>query len=108
MNKQQKRREQILRKMAGIKRMEKGRLAAEYRETIREGKTVRKGPYYKHQYWEQGHNVSRRVPVEEAETLREAVENYHEFRQLSDEYADLTIQMTRRQTGALQGKKKPG
>lgn len=107
MSKQQKRREHILREMAGIDRMEKGRLTAEYRERIREGKTVQQGPYYKHQCWEQGHNVSRRVPAEDAETLREAVEGYHNFKQLSDEYADLTIQMTRKQARAPRGKKKP-
>ena len=106
MNKQQKRRKQILQEMAGIDRMEKGRLTAEYRESIREGKTVRKGPYYKHQCWEEGRNISRRVPVEEAGDLRDAVEGYHQFRQLSDEYAELTIQSTRKQGEAPRSKKK--
>jgi len=106
MNKQQKRRKQILQEMAGIDRMEKGRLTAEYRESVREGKSIRKGPYYKHQCWEAGRNISRRVPVEEAGDLREAVEGYHQFRHLSDEYAELTIQNTRKQTGAPRCKKK--
>jgi hypothetical protein len=107
MSRQQKRRERILREIAGIDRMEKGRLTAEYRESIRGGKTVRQGPYYKHQCWEDGRNLSRRVPAEEAEALREAVEGYHAFKELSAEYADLTIQMTRKQTGVPRGKKKP-
>ena len=107
MNKQQKRREQILREIGGIDRMEKGRLTAEYREGVREGKTVRKGPYFKYQRWEQGRNMSRRVPATEAEELKEAVEGYEKFKELSEEYADLTIEMTRKQAGVAQGKKKP-
>jgi len=108
MNQPQKRRQQILLEMAGIEQMEKGRLSAEFRESMREGKRVRLGPYYKHQCWEDGQNRSRRVPEEEAEQLREAVEGYHQFRQLADEYAELTIQMTREQAQGTQGKKKPG
>ena len=57
---------------------------------------VRLGPYYKHQRWEDGRNVSRRVPTTEAEPLRKAVEGYHEFETLADEYAQITIEMTRR------------
>jgi hypothetical protein len=93
--------------MAQIDRMEKGRLSAEYSERIEEGKRVRQGPYYKHQCWEQGRNVSRRVPAEEAEELREAVDGYHKFKELSDEYSDLTIELTRKQAESPRGKKKP-
>jgi hypothetical protein len=93
--------------MAAINQMEKGSLTAEYRERIREGKSVRQGPYYKHQCWEHGRNVSRRVPAEQAEALREAVESYHQFRRLSDEYAELTMQMTRRERASPRSKKKP-
>ena len=107
MSKQQKRREQILQEMAGIDRMEKGSLSAEYRERIRGGNVVKQGPYYKHQFWDEGHNVSRRVPVEKADALRKAVDGFHQFKELSDEYADLTIQMTHKRAGVPQGKKKP-
>ena len=103
----QKRKEQILREMAGIERMEKGRLTAEYRERVEEGKTIRQGPYYKHQCWEQGRNLSRRVPAEQAEELREAVEGYHKFKELSEQYVELSIEMTRNRAGSAQGKKKP-
>jgi hypothetical protein len=108
MSRSQKRRQQILQEMAGIEQMEKGRLSAEYRESIRDGQRVKLGPYYKHQCWEDGQNRSRRVPAEQAEQLREAVEGYHQFRQLADEYVELTIQMTRQQAQGSQGKKKPG
>jgi hypothetical protein len=107
MDKRQQRREQILKEMAGIECMEKGRLTPEYRESVREGQKVLLGPYYKHQCWEGGHNKSRRVPVEDAEALGQAVEGYQRFTALAQEYADLTIAMTREQTSGTRSKKKP-
>ncbi len=107
MDKRQKRREDILREMAGIERMEKGRLTPEYRETEREGRKIRLGPYYKHQCWIDGANQSRRVPAEEAEALSEAVDGYQRFKELSEEYAELTVAMTQEQTAGSGRKKKP-
>jgi len=93
--------------MAKIPHMEKGKLTAEFRESTRDGEQVKLGPYYKYQCWENGRNRSRRVPAEQAEALQEAVDGYHLFRDLADEYAELSIQMTRQQTKRLRGKKKP-
>ena len=100
------RRKKTLKQMAQINCMEKGRLNEEYRERSREGETVQLGPYYKYQRWEDGRNVSRRVPVTEAEQLRKAVEGYHEFDELAKEYAQVTIAMTR-QSATDDSKKKP-
>ncbi len=104
---QQKRRRQILKEMAQVDCMEKGRLTEEYRERHKDGERVRLGPYYKHQRWEDGHNVSRRVATGEVEQLRKAVDGYHEFEELSKEYAEITIGMTR-QASTEGAKKKPG
>jgi len=87
--------------------MEKGTLTAEYRERIKDGKTVHLGPYYKHQAWDDGRNVSRRIPVADAESINKAVDGYHEFQRLSDEYARITIEMTR-ESKTDSSKKKPG
>lgn len=102
----ERRRRQILKQMARIDCMEKGRLNEEYRERSREGQTVRLGPYYKYQRWEDGRNVSRRVPATEVDELRKAVDGYHEFEELAKEYAQVTIAMTR-QSASEQSKKKP-
>ena len=104
---QQKRRKQILKEMAHIDCMEKGRLTEEYRERHKDGEMVRLGPYYKHQRWEDGQNVSRRVPTGEVGQLRKAVNGYHEFEELTKEYAEITIGMTR-QASTGDAKKKPG
>lgn len=102
----QKRRRQILKEMAQIDCMEKGRLSEEYRERHKDGQKVRLGPYYKHQRWEDGRNVSCRVAIGEVEPLRKAVDGYHEFEALCKEYAEITIEMTR-QASRKDAKKKP-
>ncbi len=104
--KHQERRRLILEEMAKIECMEKGRLSEEYREGHRNGKKVRLGPYYKHQCWENGRNVSRRVPVAEVERLREGVDGYHRFRELADEFVEVTVSMSR-ESADDEGKKKP-
>lgn len=105
--KHQERRRQILEEMAQIECMEKGRLSEEYRERHKDGKVVRLGPYYKHQCWENGRNASRRVPASEVERLREGVDGYHRFRELADEFVEVTVEMSRASADEC-GKKKPG
>lgn len=105
--KHEKRRRQILKEMANITCMEKGSLTEEYRDSHKDGKKVRLGPYYKHQRWEDGRNVSRRVPAAEAKKTRKAVDGYHQFEKLAKEYADITIEMTRQTTEKNDSKKKP-
>jgi hypothetical protein len=100
------RRKQILVEMAQIETMEKGRLTEEYRDSYKNGKPIRLGPYFKHQYWEDGKNISRRVPVSRVEELGNAVDGYHRFEALSKEYVQLTVEKTRDQS-AEEGKKKP-
>ena len=82
--------------MSLIERMEFGSMAEEYREAEGDGETVRNGPYYKHQKWEDGRNRSRRVPAEEAKALREALEGRQRFESLSAEFVELTVASTRK------------
>ena len=89
-------RRDLLREMSLIERMEFGSLAEEYREAKGGGEAARNGPYYKHQNWEDGRNRSRRVPAEEAEALREAVEGRQRFESLSAEFVELTVASTRK------------
>lgn len=89
-------RQALLDQIASITTMRPGSLAEEYREHPAVGGhgTVRHGPYYKHQLWQDGRNVSRRVPVAEAATLKLDIENARCFRQLTDELAQLNIEYT--------------
>ena len=78
MNALRHQRQQILQQMEQIQRMERGSLQAETRPSLRCPEQDR-GPYYKHQVWEQGANLSRRVPPEEASALEQAIHNRQQF-----------------------------
>jgi len=88
---------QLFEQIAHIKRMERGKLTV-----MREGP---EGPYYKLQAWEKGKNVSRYVSRDEAAAVREALEGYHRFQQLTEQYAQVIIDQTRAELAALSKKK---
>ncbi|MEE9368882.1 MAG: hypothetical protein V3V05_08455 [Pontiella sp.] len=100
-------RRRILEQMAQIECMEKGRLSEEYREKHIDGKRVPRPVLQKHQCWENGRNASRRVPAVEMERPREGVNGYHPFRELADEFVEVTVSMSR-ESADDEGKKKPG
>ncbi len=87
-------REQILQQMEQIKRMERGSLQAEKRPSVRHPDEGR-GPYYKHQVWENGQNLTRRVPPEQADTLAQAIDGRKEFERLASAFVDATVLLTR-------------
>jgi hypothetical protein len=86
----------ILGQIAAIERMEPGKLCV-----IREGP---QGPYFNLQSREGGKPVSRYVPREQAEVVRQNTENYRQFESLVEEYAELIITRTRAER--LTGQKK--
>jgi oligoribonuclease (3'-5' exoribonuclease) len=73
--------------------MEYGSLKAEHRPAQGGGTT---GPYFKHQVWEQGKNLSQRIPAQEAPALQNAIAQRQRFEQLARDCIDLTVQLTRR------------
>lgn len=89
-------RRSLVDQIAAISTMQPGTLAEEWRERPdTEGTGVlRLGPYYKHQVWKDGRNVSRRVPADEAAVLREDIDNAKRFEQLTQELAHLNIEHT--------------
>ena len=89
-------RRSLVDQIAAISTMQPGTLAEEWRERPDpEGTGVlRLGPYYKHQVWKDGRNVSRRVPASEAALLREDIDNARRFEQLTEELAHLNSEHT--------------
>ena len=89
-------RRSLVDQIAAISTMQPGTLAEEWRERPDSEGTgvVRLGPYFKHQVWKDGRNVSRRVPAEEAALLREDIDNAKRFEQLTEELARLNIEHT--------------
>jgi len=89
-------RRSLLDQIAAISTMQHGTLTEEWRERPdKEGSGVlRLGPYYKHQVWKDGRNLSRRVPADEAVLLREDIDNAKRFEHLTEELAHLNIEHT--------------
>ena len=92
----EERREQILDRIASITNMQPGTLTEEFRQGAigKDGKPSRLGPYYKLQVWRDGANRTCRVPADQADDLREDIENYHTFGQLCRQLAELNIEHT--------------
>lgn len=89
-------RQALLDQIAAITTMRPGTLAEEYREhpSPDARAIVRLGPYFKHQVWQDGRNVSRRVPAAEAATLKLDIEQAKRFHQLTAQLAQLNIEHT--------------
>jgi hypothetical protein len=89
--------ESILQQIAQIQRLDRGTLSV-----IRQGP---QGPYYNHQCYEQGKNVSRYVPADQVAQLQAALEGHHQFQALVDQYVELMVQKTRAERTAGSKKK---
>ena len=96
-------REQILRQLAQLDTMEYGSLRTEMRPAPGGGTT---GPYYQHQVWEHGKNLSQRIPAAAAPALQSALANRQRAEALAEEYIALTVQLTRRRGDGQTGAKK--
>jgi hypothetical protein len=77
----------LLQQIAQIQQMERGKLCI-----LREGP---EGPYYNHQSWENGKNVSRYVPRDQVAALEEAIAGYEKFQKLIEQYSQIVIEQTR-------------
>ena len=91
--------ESILQEIAQIQRLDRGTLSI-----IRQGP---EGPYYNHQCYEQGKNVSRYVPREQVAQLQEEIGDYRRFQQLVEQYVQLLVHKTRAERAAGLKKKTP-
>ena len=92
-------RQHILQQMEQIDCMEQGSLQSETRPSARDSHQ-QQGPYFKHQIWEQGRNVSRRIPADKAPALAKAIEGRKEFEKLAGQFVEATVAMTRSGTSA--------
>lgn len=91
--------ESILQELVQIQRLERGTLSI-----IRQGPS---GPYYNHQCYENGRNVSRYVPSEQVPELQAALADHQRFQQLVQQYVELLVARTRVQRQSGSKKKTP-
>jgi hypothetical protein len=93
--------QQLLAQIVSIERMETGKLST----YTPPGRSPDSGPYYKLQSWANGKNSTRHVRPEEVAALREALEGYQRFQELSNQYAQHIIERTRAEMKADTKKK---
>lgn len=85
---------ELLERMGKIERMERGKLCK-----------MGDRPHYNHQTWQDGKNVVRYVPREQASFMQEAIDGYVQFRRLAEKYVDEVVRQTRREQEKLFEKK---
>ena len=91
--------ESILQDIAQLRRLDRGSVSV-----IRHGPD---GPYYNHQCYESGRNVSRYVPGDQVAELKDAIESHRRFQQLVEQYVQLMVERTRAERQAGSKKKTP-
>lgn len=74
----------LLIRMNQIEYMERGKICR-----------MKSRPHCNHQTWQNGRNIVRYVPVDQVKALQEAIDGYHQFMTLAEQYADEVIMRTR-------------
>ena len=76
--------------------MQRGTLKEEFRPAAKGGPDAAPlGPYFKHQCWEDGRNVSKRVPISQAPLLQQDLLNAQQFDLITAQLAQLNIAESR-------------
>jgi len=88
----------LIERILQIPRMEHGSLCA-----IGKGPN---GPHFNLNSWENDKNCCRYVPQDKVPAVRQAIEGYHQYQQLTQQYAQQVIEKTRAEL-AIGVKKKP-
>jgi hypothetical protein len=89
----QSKKTQLLEQIAAIPAMERGKLSPHS-----------SGRHQKLQCWQEGRNHTRHVSTDELPAVESALAGYAQYRQLTEEYADLVIQETRQSIAAAKKK----
>ena len=77
----------LIEQIRQIQRMEHGSLSV-----IRQGPN---GPYYSLNSWENGKNSCRYLPQDKVPEVQKAIEGYHQYQQLTEQYAQQVVEQTR-------------
>jgi hypothetical protein len=86
---------QLLERIAAISAMERGKLSPHS-----------SGRHQKLQCWQEGRNHTRHVAADELPAVESALAGYAQYRQLTEEYADLVIGETRQHIAAAKKKRR--
>jgi hypothetical protein len=96
-------RSQLLAQLASLTSFDFGTLAEEFREVPDpEGEgTLRRGPYFKHQRWQNKKNHSSRVPAQCVDALREQLQKGQQFDTITQQLRDHGIASARAERQVL-------
>jgi hypothetical protein len=83
----------LLQQIAAIPAMERGKLSPHS-----------SGRHQKLQCWQEGRNHTRHVAADELPAVESALAGYAQYRQLTEQYADLVIQETRQNIASVKKK----
>jgi len=89
----------LLQEIAHVQHLDRGTVSV-----LRQGP---QGPYYNHQCYEHGRNVSRYVPSEQVAALKEAINGHRRVQELMAQYVQLMVDKTRAEREAGSKKKSP-
>jgi len=92
----QSKKTQLLEQIAAIPAMERGKLSPHS-----------SGRHQKLQSWQAGRNHTRHVAADELPAVESALAGYAQYRQLTEQYADLVIEETRQNIAAAKKKSRP-
>jgi hypothetical protein len=92
--KRTKKMERLLKRMAAIERMERGKLCQ------MSGKS-----HFNHQTWRNGRNEVCYVPKEEVAQLEKDIRGYHAFTELVEQYVDEVVRVSRREREKVRSRK---
>jgi hypothetical protein len=87
----------LLHDIAQIQHLDRGTVSV-----LRQGP---QGPYYNHQCYENGRNISRYVPPQQAPDLQAAIDGHHRVQELMAQYVQLLVEKTRAERAAGAKKK---
>ena len=89
------RREKIIEKISSIKRIKRGTINEQFLKVPRKnGEPVLKGPYYVLSKSVNGKTKSQRIKLDDVEKMRKDIDAYHEYLALSNEFVEVTEEIT--------------
>ena len=97
-------RDLVLRDLQAIDHLRRGCLSQQFFKAA-PGQKSRRGPYFILQGFFRGQKFNERIPAEQAEQVREQVDNYRRFQSLAEQCVTLSDEITRLESSEGDSKK---
>jgi len=98
-------REALISELNSIDRLRRGTLSQQVLSKKRGDKTLTQGPYFNLQAFHKGKKFNCHIPADKAQEVRQHVDNFKRFQQLSDQCVTITDQITQIAEGIPDAKK---